>query len=453
MDGRSADVMHSLRGRLFFGLTITIIVAGLGAGALAYDWAFDEAIELQDSILIQIGAVAGTIHVAEASPAGRGVDAEAQVVIEPLDGPGSDTQDGRRLKTLPDGLHTVARNGKPWRVLIRTRADASRIAIGQPTAIRDEIARDSALRTVVPLLALIPCLMLIVAFVIRQTLRPVLSLAERLDRRQADQLERLPLAGTPDELHPFIASINRLLERVQDLIDQQRRFIADAAHELRTPITAISLQAENLDHAELQPESRGRLAALRSGTRRTAHLLEQLLALARYDVGGMTATPATPLDQCTKEVVADLLPLAAERGVDLGFAIVEPILVRGEPAMLAVMVRNLIDNAIRHIPKGGRIDIGVYREGARAILQVEDNGPGIPEADLARIFEPFVRGRGVAEQGSGLGLSIVKRIVERLNGSLSMENIGGTVASGLRVIVTLPALDQPTQEPASAPSA
>jgi two-component system, OmpR family, sensor kinase len=449
MDGRPAVVTNSLRGRLFFSLTITIVVAGLGAGALAYDWAFDEAIELQDSILIQIGAVAGAIQVTEASPAGRGVDAEAQVVIEPLDGPASDTQDGHRLKALPDGLHTVARYGGPWRELIRTRADASRIAIGQPTAIRDEIARDSALRTVLPLLALIPCLMLIVVLVIRQALRPVLALAERLDKRQADQLQRLPLEGTPDELHPFIASINRLLQRVQDLIDQQRRFIADAAHELRTPITAISLQAENLDHGELQPESRERLAALRNGTRRTAHLLEQLLALARYDMGGMTGAPATPLDQCTKEVVADLLPFAAERGADLGFAIVEPLLVRGEPTMLAVMVRNLIDNAIRHIPKGGRIDVGVYREETRAILQVEDNGPGIPEADLARTVEPFVRGRGIAEEGSGLGLSIVKRIVERLNGSLSIENIGGT--AGLRVIVSLPSLDHPTRDPASAP--
>jgi two-component system OmpR family sensor kinase len=449
MDGRPGIVMRSLRGRLFISLTITIIVTGLGAGALAYDWAFDEAIELQDSILIQIGAVAGAIHVSDAAPAGGGVDAEAQVVIEPLDGPGSDTQDMRSLKNLPDGLHTVARNGMPWRVLIQTRADASRIVIGQPTAIRDEIARDSALRTVLPLLALIPCLMLIVALVIRQTLRPVRSLAERLDARQADQLQRLPLEGTPDELHPFIASINRLLERVQDLIDQQRRFIADAAHELRTPITAISLQAENLDHAELLPESRERLAALQSGTRRTAHLLEQLLALARYDIGGMTGAPVTSLDQCTKEVVADLLPRAADRGVDLGFEIVEPLFVRAEPAMLAVMVRNLIDNAIRHIPKGGRVDIGVYREETQAIFQVEDNGPGIPEADHARIFEPFFRGRAVVEEGSGLGLSIVRRIVERLNGSLSLENI--TPASGLRVIVSLPSVDQPTQGPASAP--
>jgi two-component system OmpR family sensor kinase len=449
MDGRPGVVMRSLRGRLFLSLTITIVVAGLGAGALAYSWAFDEAIELQDAILVQIGAVAGALDGSGAVPVGGEVDAEAQVVIEPLDGPGSDTQDRRSLKGLPDGLHTVPRKDGSWRELVRTRAEGSRVAIGQPTAIRDEIARDSALRTVLPLLALIPCLMLIVAFVIRQTLRPVESLAERLDRRQADDLQRLPLDGTPDELHPFIASINRLLERVQGLVDQQRRFIADAAHELRTPITAISLQAENLDHAGLEPESRERLGALRSGTRRTAHLLEQLLALARYDAGGMTGAPGTALDRCAKEVVADLLPLAAERGIDLGFAIVEPVCVRGEPAMLSVMVRNLIDNAVRHIPKGGRVDIGVYREGMGAIFQVEDSGRGIPEADRARLFEPFVRGRGMVEEGSGLGLSIVKRIVERLHGSLSLENISGPAGSGLRVIVNLPSSDRPGQETAA----
>jgi two-component system, OmpR family, sensor kinase len=436
--------MRSLRGRLFVGLTIAIIVAGLGGGALAYGWAFDEAIELQDSILIQIGAVAGAIHVSGAMPAGGGVDAEARVLIEPLDGPGSDTQDRSKLKILSDGLHTVARKDGAWRELVRTRADGSRIAIGQPTAIRDEIARDSALRTVVPLLALIPCLLLIVGIIIRQTLRPVLSLAERLDKRQADQLQRLPLEGMPSELRPFIASINRLLERVQDLIDQQRRFIADAAHELRTPITAISLQAENLDHSELLPESRARLASLQSGTKRTAHLLEQLLALARYDMDVMTDVPVASLDQCTKQVVADLLPRAADRGVDLGFEIVEPAFVRCEAAMLAVMVRNLIDNAIRHIPRGGRIDVGVYREESRAVLQVEDNGPGIPEAELTRIVEPFVRGRGVVEDGSGLGLSIVSRIAQRLNGSLSLENISG--GAGLRATVSLPAAGPPSQD-------
>jgi two-component system, OmpR family, sensor kinase len=121
--------------------------------------------------------------------------------------------------------------------------------------------------------------------------------------------------------------------------------------------------------------------------------------------------------------------------------------------MLAALVRNLIDNAIRHIPKGGRIDVGVYREGTRAILQVEDDGPGIPENELSRIFEPFVRGRAAVAEGSGLGLSIARRIVERLNGSLALQNIGVPTATGLRVIVNLPSVDHPTQEPASAPSA
>ncbi len=453
MDGRPSVMTRSLRGRLFVSLTITIIVAGLCAGVLAYKWAFDEAIELQDSILVQIGAVAGAIHILDTAPAGGGVDAEAQVVIEPLDGPGGDLNERGKLQALPDGLHTVTRSGGPWRVLIRTRADASRIAIGQPTAIRDEIASDSALRSVVPLLALIPFLMLIVGLVIHQTLRPVRSLAERVDARQADDLQHLPLEGTPDELHPFIASINRLLERVQGLIDQQRRFIADAAHELRTPVTAISLQADNLAHGELMPESRERLAALREGTRRTAHLLEQLLALARYDMTGKIDVPATSLDQCTKEVVADVLTSMADRDVDLGFEIVEAVFVRGGPTMLKVMIRNLIDNAIRHIPLDGRIDIGVYREGTRAIFQVEDNGPGIPEAELARIFEPFIRGSAAVKEGSGLGLSIVKRIVERLEGSVTLENIGGAARSGLRVTVSIPSVVSPTPEHSSLPLA
>jgi two-component system OmpR family sensor kinase len=135
------------------------------------------------------------------------------------------------------------------------------------------------------------------------------------------------------------------------------------------------------------------------------------------------------------QVVADLLPRATERGIDLGFEIVEPVLVRGEPAMLASVVHNLIDNALRHTPAGGRIDIGVYRDGEHVVLQIEDTGPGISPADHKRVFEPFVRGNQAAEGGTGLGLSIVKRIVERLKGSVVLENVP---KSGLRAIVSLP---------------
>ncbi len=220
------------------------------------------------------------------------------------------------------------------------------------------------------------------------------------------------------------------------MMEQQRRFVADAAHELRTPITAISLQAENLSQAELPPDSRARLSALKSGARRTAHLLEQLLALARYDMDRTPEAPVASLDRCAKEVVSDFMCSAMDRGVDLGFEIIEPVSVRGEPAMLSSVVHNLIDNALRHTPQGGRVDIGIYREGARVVLQIEDTGPGIPACDLERVFEPFVRGSRPVEDGTGLGLSIVKRIVERLKGSVTLENVP---KSGLRVTVAFPA--------------
>jgi two-component system OmpR family sensor kinase len=281
--------------------------------------------------------------------------------------------------------------------------------------------------------------MLFIAIVVWQSLRPMTELAAQLDARRPDDLSKLPQEGTPRELHPFIASINRLLERIDTMMDQQRRFVADAAHELRTPVTAISLQAENLSQVELPPDSRDRLTALKNGARRTSHLLEQLLALARHDIDRSPEFPPTPLDGCAKEVVSDLMAAAMDRGVDLGFEIIEPVLVRGEPATLASVVHNLIDNALRHTPQGGRVDIGIYRQGEQVILQIEDTGPGIAASDLERVFEPFVRGSRPAGEGTGLGLSIVKRIVERLKGAVTLENVA---SSGLRVTVSFPVVGE-----------
>jgi two-component system OmpR family sensor kinase len=426
---------HSLRGRLLIGLTLMIVSTGIGAGAVGFQWAFDEAIEMQDAILTQIGALALNTRFQNDASINSGVDAEARVTIEELGDRPSGMSDARSLWILRDGLHVVSRDQKPWRFLVRTRPDGSRFAVGQPTEIRDEIARDSAFHTILPFAALAPCLMLVIAIVVWQSLRPMTELAGQLDIRRSDDLSRLPLKGTPRELHPFIASINRLLERIQTMMDQQRRFIADAAHELRTPITAISLQAENLSQVELPAESRDRLIALKNGARRTAHLLEQLLALARHDMSAAPVHPVTCLDRCAKEVVSDILPTAMDRGIDLGFEIIEPSHVRGEATALSSVVHNLIDNALRHTPQGGRVDIGIYHEGARVILQIEDTGPGIPAPDLERVFEPFVRGSPPTEEGTGLGLSIVKRIVERLEGSVTLENMP---KSGLRVIVSFP---------------
>jgi two-component system OmpR family sensor kinase len=250
----------------------------------------------------------------------------------------------------------------------------------------------------------------------------------------------LQLSGTPSELHPFIESINGLLERMKLMMDQQRRFVADAAHELRTPITALSLQAENLDPVDLPEQARERLAALKQGMRRTKHLLEQLLALARHEAGPSYEATVVPLDRTAKDLVSDLLPDAARKGIDLGFQLIEPIATKGEPMMVATMIRNLLDNAVRFTPQSGRVDIGVYRDGSEAVVQIEDTGPGIPPGDIDRIFEPFFRGSRPSEDGTGLGLSIVKRVVDRLGGTVVLENISDRPPKGLRATVRLPAL-------------
>jgi two-component system OmpR family sensor kinase len=434
-------VITSLRGRLFIGLTAMIILTGAIGGAFAYRWAFDEAIEIQDSVLIQIASLAqnGGFNGGQPFPE---IEENAQLLLIDLGKTPRGTPDERRLFGLRDGLHTASWKGQPIRVLLRTRPDGSRYAAAQPTAVRDDTADDVAVRSLLPIAALIPCLLIVTGLVITRSLRPLIRLARNLDARRADDLYPLPVADAPTELHPFIASINGLLTRVRLLLDQQRRFIADAAHELRTPITALSLQAENLDAIELPEGARSRVAALRQGMHRTKHLLEQLLAIARYEAKPICGEmQKVSLDETAKEVAADLMSQAVDRGIDLGFEIVEPVTVHGEPVMLATMIRNLFDNALRHTPRGGRIDVGVYREDGSAVVQIEDSGPGIAAADLEKIFEPFFRGSRPQGEGTGLGLSIVKRIVENLGGDITLENIAGQGQSGVRATVRLPVHD------------
>jgi two-component system OmpR family sensor kinase len=330
-------------------------------------------------------------------------------------------------------------------VLVHTRPDGSRVAVGQQTIYRDEVARDSALRAVLPLAVLVPCLMLLVGIVIRYSFRPVSRLAARLDAEESDHPAKLPLDGMPRELRPFVESINRLLSRIAMMFEQQRRFVADAAHELRTPITALSVQAENLQRVGLSPVSLERLDALGAGIRRIAHLLEQLLALARYEVG-FQRTASVPFDHAVKVALADLLPLAQARAIDLGAERIETVWVAAEATALAVLVRNLVDNAIRHTPRGGRIDISLFVEHDCAVLTVEDTGPGIAKTDLARVFEPFFRGSRPEGEGTGLGLSIVRRIVDGLRGSIVLQNIAAAHRTGLRVTVKLPVMTVAAQE-------
>jgi two-component system, OmpR family, sensor kinase len=436
----ATSISLSLRARLFIGLTAVILFAGLAGVLFTYVWAYGEAIELQDATLIQIGSFAETPS-AGTPRLPDSIDRENVVTPIELGTIPTGSADDRQLWALQDGLHNGSRGGQPVRVLLGTRGNGSRFAIVQQTAIRDETARGMAFRTLLPLLMLIPCLLLVTAFVVARSLRPMARMAAELDRRAADDLTPLPLTGMASELRPFIASINGLFARITLLMGQQRRFVADAAHELRTPITALSLQADNLCSIAVSDAARERIDILKQGMRRTRHLLDQLLALARHDGAPLPITGTVALDQTAKQIVADLLPEVTRRNIDLGFELVEPVAVAGDPLIISSIVRNLVDNAARFTPDGGRIDVGVFRTDGCAVLQIEDSGPGIPPTDLDRIFEPFYRGENPTGDGSGLGLSIVKRIVDRLGGTIELENIAGAAGqAGLRATITLPAV-------------
>ena len=420
-----------------------VAVTCAAAGLFAFRYAFDEAIEMQDATLIQVAALAveGRFdsHMTPISP-GNGIDAENRLVVEEL-GKRVNTPSSGPLNAFDDGLRDVTRGKERWRILIRTRTDGSRVMVGQPTSVRDEIATASALHTVVPIALLIPFMLLLIAILVRQALHPMAVIAGKLDARRSDDLDELALGDVPTELQPFTASINRLLGRIHVMVERQRRFMADAAHEMRTPVTALTLQAENLNQAELSPESAARLDALKQGARRTKLLLEQLLTFARQDFDPAGPAATASLDQCAREIVADLLPEAIEKGIDLGFDDIQPCRVAAEPLMIQILVRNIIDNALRHTPRGGKIDVSIRRDKEGAILSIEDTGSGIPPEDLDRILEPFFRGSRHLGDGSGLGLSIVKRIVDNLGGTVTMQNVASAGATGLRATIRFPSIE------------
>jgi two-component system, OmpR family, sensor kinase len=323
---------------------------------------------------------------------------------------------------LKDGLQTVHLQHLSYRVLIQTVPGGGRIAVSQETTVRNEIARDSALRTVLPMLIMVPILLLLVGTLVRRLLKPVTLLAGEIDARSEQELHPIQHEHVPTEIRPFVIAINRLLQRVADSMETQRRFVADASHELRSPMAALSLQAEMLSNVDMPDEARKRLSRLRQGIDRGRTLLDQLLSLARAQ--STKTAPATTLSvqRVYRRVLEDLMPLAEAKQIDLGVANADDAQVPANEVDLIAIVKNLVDNAIRYTPAGGRIDLSVVDTPTQVVLEVEDSGMGIPEAERERVLDPFYRVLGSDQSGSGLGLSIVKTIAERLQGRIELSD-------------------------------
>ena len=414
MDGRQRKLNRSLQQNLNRWILSAVLVFSLLAGGISGWIAFNEAREWQDSLLQQVGALVATQSGDRNLPAD--FDPEDTLVLQRL---GEKSVNSLPLATdLGDGLHTLEVQGTGWRVLVY----GGHFAVSQQTEVRDEVAWDSSLRTFLPILLLAPILMAVVSFAVNRSFMPVRALASVVDRRDENRLDALPDKRVPQELQPFINSLNRLLARLRQAIAQQQRFVADAAHELRTPVTAISLLTENLANATTLAESRERLAPVQEGLERMRTLVTHLLDLARVQGENQTALQPVDFQQIVQAAIGESYPLAEAKSLDLGMLRNEPATLLDVASNLSILVRNALENAIRYTPAGGQVDVSLFVENGQAVLLVEDNGCGIPEAELQQVFEPFYRVGVSTEPGNGLGLAISQEIAKRLGGNITLSN-------------------------------
>ena len=445
--------MRSIRRQLLVWLLAGLLLAVAVAAVGTYLRARQEANALFDHQLQEMVAslTDAPFAAAPAGASGNGV-ADDALVVQIWDRNGMQLYLSQPQRVLPQhaqlGFTNLRTESGEWRVF-SALTGSQVVQVAQPMRARRELAASMALRTIVPLLAVLPALGLLIWFIIARGLEPLERVAAAVGRRSPTQLEPLAERGLPGEVQPLVRALNGLLERLGEALAVQRTFIADAAHELRTPLTAVHLQAQLAERAATEAERRKALADLKSGLERATRLSEQLLTLARTEPG--VDAPERPealvdLSALAREVIAELAPLAAEKAVDLGLSEGGKAVVRGDAEALRTLLSNLIDNAVRYTPSNGRVDITVQPEGDRVALAVRDNGPGIAPAERARVFDRFYRGQSASTpqaaqrasvRGSGLGLAIVKRIADRHGAEIALGE--GLEGKGLGVTVRFPA--------------
>lgn len=352
------------------------------------------------------------------------------------------------LPTLPgdlpqsfrDGLSLAVTADGPWRVYTHATEEGI-VQVGQPVATRDELARGLLLRVVIPMLLLIPLLAAFTAWALRRGLVPLEVSSRRVRERDALRLDPLPTADVPQELLPLITQINALLNRLELSLDSQRKFLADAAHELRSPVAAIALQVQLARSANSEEARHTALQELESGIERARRLVQQLLDFARLEPGVRTADFASvDLASLARDIVALASARAEELGVDLGADAEGVTTVAGSESDLRSLIENLLDNALRYSARNSGVTVCVQRQGATVELSVVDAGPGIPAAERERVFERFHRIAGDTTPGSGLGLAIAKAIVERHHASIELADANpGANPPGLAARVRFPA--------------
>lgn len=450
--------MTSLRRTLLVTLLGGILLVTALSGYATYRAARGEIDQLMDYQLRQLALSLRDQHLASgfveplAAP-----DETLDVVIQIWDMQGVRLYLSHPHSALPTlaqfGYSTTDSREGFWRVYALPMPDHV-IQVAQRLSVRSRLAANAALQTALPTVAAVPLLGVLIWLLVTRGLRPLQSLTRDIHARRPDALEPLDPRAAPAEVAPLVDALNALLARLDRALTAQREFIADAAHELRTPLAALQIQLQLAEQADSAAAREDAFADFRAGLTRTLHLVQQLLTLARLEPGaddpaGASATSglAVPSPVALAPLVRDALvahaPLAQSRGINLGAgALDDAARVAAPAADVGVLLTNLVSNAVKYAADRGRVDVSATRapggDGrAAVVLCVDDDGPGIPEAERQRVFDRFYRrAADTATPGSGLGLAIVQRVATRAGATVSLD---ASPLGGLRVRVAFPA--------------
>jgi len=434
----------SLKQRLLALVLTTVITVWIGAVTITYFDARKELNEVLDAHLAQAAVllVAQTSHEfdeIETEHAASTHKYSPRIAFQVWEG-GKELRihsvnaPAQPLATIDRGFSDSVIDGQGWRVYSSWDDSGEYlIHVAERTDVRGQLGRAIARNLLQPVLISLPLLAILLWVAVARGLRPLVSLTREVEHREPDNLAPLDAGAVPSEVVPLIERLNRLFTRIEASIQKERRFTADAAHELRTPVAAIKAQAQVAQAASGKEERMHALANAILGCDRASHLIEQLLTLSKVDTLESGVTEPCPLKTIAAEVIASLAPAALERDVRLELLADEEVVVRGNPALLRVLLRNLLDNSVKHTQPGTSVRVSIAHKSGKILLSVSDDGPGIPEQEREKVSERFYRPLGTQSSGSGLGLSIVKRIAE-VHGS-SMHMGPGKDGRGLLVTV------------------
>ena len=417
-------IKHSLQLQLSLTITALLLIIALISGSLSFYETYHQTHKIQDDLLRQIAAY---INPDQPLPKSQKSKNDARIHIRTSTQQAPDKKALPEASHLPDGFHTLteADGDDTYRVYITT-TEQGKIIIYQENEYRDDLAQSIAWHSTIPILATIPLAIALLVWQIRRPLRPLRQQSQELQQRQAANLAPLNPQAAPSEIQGFIHAINQLLNRTHQAMQQQQRFIADAAHELRTPTTALSLQAERLAEHNLPPELQAQIGSLKT-----------TIARSQASPEPAQPAPATPIQPIFQRIIQDLHPLAQAKNQDIGVTSSENPSLPISEIDLYTLIKTLADNAIRYTPAGSQIDLSTQSQQGSTTIIIEDNGNGIPPAERQRVFDPFYRILGSGEQGTGLGLSIAQTIAQRHGGTISLHN-SQNFPTGLRVEITLP---------------